>query len=467
MQSASSVSSYRTRIADSAASSGASGASAAAGSTTVTAPAPSGSLQTAATPEAAATGRVVAPLPASLSMSSVPSALALRTDAVAPDSSGAARDRKLKRARPDEDSAPPARDLDAKHAVPTEPQTASASASGMSKLETSVRRSQEAMDRFAAHYRGTSETAGTGETHADDRNAVVETLQSFLDVLPRGADSGEWAVKLTLQCTVNCLRGNQIDAGSLRPFWRDICRAASAAGVPLRALAPALQTELQKGPMPPNAVTRSMFNGLVDAIELNHLQGVFDSRDAETSTREDFQSLADLAIRQPLMAVALGELRLRHEPQTRRLGMPIDHLGQCIAERARTASEFALSAVSQQITVRAAVEIRGKAGFDLWRCSLEPYFRGSLANEDKRAPEGVISTAMEFIDGILAMDSMLGIPFSQDAQRLNLDDMSAAFVGWMSEAPRAQREQIHLCLAQALAKMNAPSKGTESAAVKE
>lgn len=414
------------------------GATAGAASAAVEARAVSDSLHSGPTPEAAATGRtVVAPLPASLSMSSVPSTAALRTDVVAPDSHGPVRDRKVESSA---SALPGCKDLLSAYGV------------------------KDAMDHFSAHYRSTSGAAQPGEAHAADRRALVEALRKFRDALPREADHAGMVVNLAVKLAMRHLVLEQIGADALRPFWRDICVAVSEAGVPLRCVAPALQSAVLQFDMSQHNAGLSLCHGLVDSLERIHLRGTFDSRDVDASARKNLEHVADIAIRQRLLATALGELRLRHEPQTRRLGMPMDSLGQFIAERARTASVNALSAVAQHITAHAAMHIQGKEGFELWRCSLEPVFRGSLANDDKRAAEGVVRNTVRVIDVWMATLGQLGIPRSSDAERLNLDEVSAAFMRWMSDAPSAQREKIHACLAQALAKMGAPRPTARSGA---
>ncbi len=84
-----------------------------------------------------------------------------------------------------------------------------------------------------------------------------------------------------------------------------------------------------------------------------------------------------------------------------------------------------------------------------WEYALEPYFRGSLANDDPRATVAVMVGVLSRIDVWRRVQgsSIFG---GGASDRLNLDDVAATFVKWASEASPERRAIVTQALGLAL-----------------
>ncbi len=246
------------------------------------------------------------------------------------------------------------------------------------------------------------------------------------------------------------LEEGSLRESSLRARCAEMSEALVRAGTPLGALAAPFPESLQKQCVDRPDRKRAIVRGLVDALVRTHLGESFRSRDAAASVRAHLLSLADLSLQQPDLAWALGEARFSHEADTRRLGLTMDALGQCIRERAPAASAEALRDVAWELTLKTEAGYPKDGGFAFWHQVLAPYFLGSLASDRPEAPVAVVQGALSAISYARHVRQFSGEPGAEASNKLNLDKVSTAITEWAAQSPQEQRNRVHMALVSSL-----------------
>ncbi len=380
---------------------------------------------------------------------SVPAAFITRTEVDSPRSQRVARDRKVEQVDPGVTLSPPAKEVDAKHAaVAVQAITLSpASRQAQSALEQAL---EKFVDYYPSQDRSRRADLGFVAAHAALRQAATDFQESLDSRSPRQAQLAD----VVLKCLVDGLRSDQIQHPSaLRSIALDISQCLELADALIDRLTPGVAESL-KTPDGwfPDGYETYIWCGLVDASMSGPLGASFTTLEPSAQARARLSYLAELSLERPPLAQALGNARFSREPDTIRLARGMDRLGQAIVEHATVASAEKLSLVALKITAYVEGGEPKAGGRAWWKYALEPYFRGSLANDDPSATVVVIVGVvmkMSFWRRVHGSNPFAD-PASESPHRLNLDDMAVTFVKWASEASPERRALVTKALGVAL-----------------
>ncbi len=403
--------------------------------------APAAATRSAPATPSGTDARTVTAMASSLSMSTLPAASTLREQAPAARAHIPVRDRKVAEAGEGAATALQVQVPDSKHAA------SAAREAAWSPVSPKARRPlEQALDRFVVHYRAPDPGDLDDDVHHRDGRLLGRAAHEFSERFTRHGEAEARIAEVVLDWLAGPLQDGRIHRPSLRKLCADITRYTGQYGLLSHDLAGELPASLKKLCASHPELERDIVGGWVDAKVAIHLREIFIRQDEWTLARSDLLSLADKSLVRPPLATALGHARFNHQDETRELGLAMDLMGQCIAERAPFAALEDLREVAADITREAQMAKSADGGLARWRYALEPYFLGSLAHAKPEASVGVV-------DGVLqaVRESRLLREAGQDGARLlNLDEVTATFMAWVADAPAEQRARVHMALAWGL-----------------
>ncbi len=394
--------------------------------------------------------RSVVALSSGVAPPSAPAASTTRTEVDSPRPQSVARDRKVEQVDPGVTLSPPAKVVDAKHAAVAVQAIALSPAS-----HRALGVLAQALDDFMGCYSIVGLAQKTSPEYMAAQAALKQAATAFQDSIDSRSSRQVALADAIFKLLVVGLRHGKIHVPLAMPrIARDTSLSLALTDALIDRLTPAVAQALQSlWKRGDREYETNIFLGLVDASMTLDLGASFTTHDHSEDTLARLSHLAYLSVERPALAPALAEARFSRQATTRDLGHGMDRLGQMIVKRAAVADAVALGLVAMKLVAQIEMSIARKDGRAWLKYALEPYFRGSLANRDLRAPAAVIRGVLTGIDrGRMEQEirqSTVSSLATDPDNRLNLDDMATTFMQWASEAPH-RRQMVSNALGLAL-----------------
>lgn len=404
-----------------------------------------------ATGPSEAASRSIAALIFGVAPTRAPAASTTRTEIESPRSQSSVRHRKVEQVDPGVTLSPQAKEVDGKHAAAAV-QAITLSPASRQALAVLAKALHESCTYYLLDDRVRSASREFTAAQAALMHAATAVKDSLDSRSPRQAQLAD----AVLKSLADGLRGGQIQhPGGLQPMVKDISQRLDLAD----ALIDRLTLDVAESLKAPYGLVADrdeirIWRGSVDALMSGYLGASFTSQEPAAEARARLSHLAKLSIERPALAQALGNARFSREADTRQLARGMDRLGQAIVEHATVADGQGLGLVALKLTEYVEAG-EAKAGGRAWlKYALEPYFRGSLANDD---PTATVAVMMGVLVGMsywreVSDSSIFGDGPSERSHRLNLDDVAGTFMKWASEAPPERRAIVNEALGLALHK---------------
>ena len=375
---------------------------------------------------------------------SVPAASTSRTEVDSPRSQRVARDRKVEQVDAGVTLSPPAKEVDAKHAAAAV-QTITLSPASRQAQSALVQALEKFVDYYPSQDLSRRADLGFVAAHAALRQAATDFQESLDSRSPRQAHLAD----VVLKCLADGLRSDQIQHPyALRSIALDISQYLELADALIDRLTPGVAESLKdRGGLVADSNETDIWWGLVDASMSGPLGASFTTLEPSAQARARLSYLAELSLERPPLAQALGNARFSREPDTRQLARGMDRLGQAIVEHATVAGALKLGSVAVKLTEYVERDKAKAGGRAWWKYALEPYFRGSLANDDPKATVAVIAGVLPTMSFWMRLRVSIA---DHRPHRLDPADVARTFVKWASEASPERRALVHNALEDAL-----------------